>query len=28
VDYCREHVAVKVIEWLRGVERGDEKGTA
>ena len=28
VDYCREHVSAKVIEWLRGVERGDEKGTA
>lgn len=28
VDYCRERVAKMVIEWLRGVERGDEKGTA
>jgi carboxylesterase len=28
VDYCRERVATMVIEWLRSVERGDEKGTA
>ena len=28
VDYCRERVATMVIEWLRRVEHGDEKGTA
>jgi carboxylesterase len=28
VDYCRERVATTVIEWLRNVERGTEKGTA
>jgi carboxylesterase len=28
VDYCRERVATMVIEWLKSVERGDEKGTA
>lgn len=28
VDYCRERVTAMVIDWLKKVERGDEKGTA